>query len=60
MLKRVPVQQFGVQNVDTMLARLPWASHLIVQRQGQLVANANNLTGWFGKYDPAEKPEAEA
>jgi dipeptidyl aminopeptidase/acylaminoacyl peptidase len=46
-----------VQNVDTVLVRVPGASHLIARRPSQLIAKVDNIMGWFAKYDPARKSE---
>jgi len=46
-----------VQNVDTVLVRVPGASHLIARRPSQLIAKVDNIMGWFAKYDPLQKPE---
>jgi dipeptidyl aminopeptidase/acylaminoacyl peptidase len=48
-----------VQNVDTVLVRVPGASHLIAGRPSQLIAKVDNIMGWFAKYDPVKKPETE-
>ncbi len=48
-----------VQNVDTVLVRVPGASHLIARRPSQLIAKVDNIMGWFAKYDPVQKPETE-
>ena len=48
-----------VQNVDTVLVRVPGASHLIARRPSQLIAKVDNIMGWFAKYDPVKNPEAE-
>ena len=48
-----------VQNVDTVLVRVPGASHLIARRPSQLIAKVDNIMGWFAKYDPAKKSETE-
>ena len=48
-----------VQNVDTVLVRVPGASHLIARRPSQLIAKVDNIMGWFAKYDPVKKPECE-
>lgn len=48
-----------VQKVDTVLVRVPGASHLIARRPSQLIAKVDNIMGWFAKYDPVKKPEAE-
>ncbi|WP_417615800.1 S9 family peptidase [Parasphingorhabdus sp.] len=48
-----------VQNVDTVLVRVPGASHLIARRPSQLVAKVDNIMGWFAKYDPVQKPDSD-
>ena len=48
-----------VQNVDTVLVRVPGASHLIARRPSQLIAKVDNIMGWFARYDPARKNETE-
>lgn len=48
-----------VQKVDTVLVRVPGASHLIARRPSQLIAKVDNIMGWFAKYDPVKKPETE-
>ena len=48
-----------VQNVDTVLVRVPGASHLIARRPSQLIAKVDNIMGWFAKYDPVQTPETE-
>ncbi|WP_074206505.1 S9 family peptidase [Parasphingorhabdus marina] len=49
-----------VQNVDTVLVRVPGAPHLIAGRPSQLIAKTDNIMGWFAKYDPAGKEENAA
>ena len=48
-----------VQKIDTVLVRVPGASHLIARRPSQLIAKVDNIMGWFAKYDPAKKPEPQ-
>lgn len=48
-----------VQDVDTVLVRVPGASHLIARRPSQLIAKVDNIMGWFAKYDPAVKTDSE-
>ncbi|PHR21223.1 MAG: S9 family peptidase [Sphingopyxis sp.] len=48
-----------VQNVDTVLVRVPGASHLIARRPSQMIAKVDNIMGWFAKYDPTKKPDDE-
>lgn len=49
-----------VQNVDSLLVRVPGASHLIAGRPSQLIAKVDNIMGWFEKYDPAKKADPKA
>lgn len=48
-----------VQEVDTVLIRVPGASHLIARRPSQLIAKVDNIMGWFAKYDPARKTDTK-
>lgn len=48
-----------VQNVDTVLIRIPGASHLITRRPSQLIAKVDNIMGWFEKYDPDKISKSE-
>ncbi|MEP3227318.1 MAG: S9 family peptidase [Parasphingorhabdus sp.] len=43
-----------VQNVDTVLVKVPGAPHLIAGRPSQLIAKVDNIMGWFAKYDPVK------
>ncbi len=43
-----------VQNVDTVLVKVPGAPHLIAGRPSNLIAKVDNIMGWFAKYDPAK------
>lgn len=47
-----------VQGVDTVLVRVPGASHSIAARPSQLIAKVDNILGWFKKYDE-ENDESE-
>ena len=40
-----------VQEVDTVLVRVPGASHSIASRPSNLIAKVENILGWFEKYD---------
>lgn len=40
-----------VQEVDTVLVRIPGASHSIASRPSRLIAKVDNILGWFAKYD---------
>ncbi len=44
-----------LQNVDTVLVRIPGASHSIAARPSQLIAKVDNILGWFAMYDPNNK-----
>jgi acylaminoacyl-peptidase len=46
-----------VQDVDTVLVRIPGASHSIASRPSRLIAKVDNIMGWFEKYDPAKQDE---
>ncbi|GAB5488523.1 MAG: S9 family peptidase [Parasphingorhabdus sp.] len=48
-----------VQNVDSLLVRVPGASHLIAGRPSQLIAKVDNIMGWFAKYDPVKKSDSK-
>ncbi|MEM6999475.1 MAG: S9 family peptidase [Pseudomonadota bacterium] len=39
-----------LRQVDTMLVRIPKASHSIFARPSQLIAKVDNILGWFGRY----------
>ncbi|MBV7256215.1 S9 family peptidase [Pacificimonas sp. WHA3] len=47
-----------VQNVDTVLVKVPGASHSIAGRPSQLIGKVDNIMGWFAKYDPAADKDA--
>lgn len=48
-----------VQNVDSVLVRIPGASHSIARRPSQLIAKVDNIMGWFAKYDPAKADQQD-
>lgn len=48
-----------VQKIDTVLVRVPGASHSIASRPSRLIAKVDNILGWFAKYDKKAKKEAE-
>ena len=48
-----------LQKVDSVLVRIPGASHSIASRPSRLIAKVDNILGWFAKYDPANKDNAE-
>jgi len=39
-----------LRQVDTMLVRIPEASHSIYARPSQLIAKVDNILAWFEKY----------
>ncbi|MEM1380037.1 MAG: S9 family peptidase [Pseudomonadota bacterium] len=41
-----------LQNVDTMMVRVPGASHYISARPSHLIAKTEAIMAWFEKYDP--------
>jgi acylaminoacyl-peptidase len=49
-----------MNGVDTALIRIPGASHGITGRPSRLIALTDNIMGWFAKYDPVKKAEAES
>ena len=57
-------QALKLQGVDTLLVRVPEASHGIARRPSQLMAKVANILAWFARYDesvpvPPESPSAE-
>ena len=48
-----------MNGVDTALIRIPGASHGITGRPSRLIALTDNIMGWFAKYDPVKKAEAD-
>ena len=46
-----------MNGVDTALIRIPGASHDIAARPSRLIAQTDNVMGWFAKYDPVKKSE---
>ncbi|GAA0470533.1 S9 family peptidase [Parasphingorhabdus litoris] len=48
-----------VQNVDTVLVKIPDAPHLIAGRPSNLIAKVDNIMGWFAKYDPVKADEGK-
>ncbi len=44
-----------LRGIDTMLVRIPEASHSIYARPSQLIAKVDNILAWFEKY--RDKPE---
>ena len=48
-----------LKGVETALIRVPGSSHYIAGRPSRLIAKTDNIMGWFAKYDPAKKDDAE-
>ncbi len=48
-----------LRGIDTVLVRVPEAPHAIASRPSRLIAKTDNIMGWFRKYDPAHKDQAE-
>ncbi|MEO1574341.1 MAG: S9 family peptidase [Pseudomonadota bacterium] len=49
-----------LQDVPSMLVRVPGASHSIARRPSQLIAKTDNIMGWFKRYDREAPPPPEA
>ncbi len=53
-------QALKLRGVDTLLVRVPGASHSIAARPTQLMAKVANILAWFERYaDPREVPSPE-
>ncbi len=48
-----------MNGVDTALIRVPGSPHYIASRPSRLIAKTDNIMGWFAKYDPVKKAEAD-
>ena len=48
-----------MRGVDTVYVRVPGSPHYIASRPSRLIAKTDNIMGWFAKYDPAKKDEAD-
>jgi len=51
-------QALKLRRVDTVMVRVPGASHGIAARPSHLVAKVDNILGWFAKYGGPEAPAA--
>jgi acylaminoacyl-peptidase len=49
-------QALKLRRVDTMLVRVPGASHSIAARPTQLMAKVANILAWFERYDSRPRP----
>jgi len=47
-------QALKLRRVDTVMVRVPGASHGIASRPSHLIAKVDNILAWFGKYGGAE------
>ena len=48
-----------IQEIDTVLVRIPGASHSIASRPSRLIAKVDNILGWFAKYDEEFREEKD-
>jgi acylaminoacyl-peptidase len=53
-------QALRLRGVDTLLVRVPGASHSLDARPSQLIARIAYILAWFAKHDPAAQPAATA
>ena len=51
-------QALRIRGVDTLLVRVPGASHSLDRRPSQLNARIAYILAWFAKHDPASTPAA--
>lgn len=49
-----------VQGIDSVLVRIPGASHSIASRPSRLIAKVDNILGWFARHDEPEKKETQS
>ena len=49
-----------VQKVDTVLVRIPGASHSIASKPSRLIAKVDNILGWFERYDKETKQVSDS
>jgi hypothetical protein len=45
-----------LRKVDTVLVRIPGASHNITARPSQLIVKATHVIAWFEKYRTGSRP----
>ena len=48
-----------LRGIDTALIRVPESPHFIASRPSRMIAKTDNIMGWFAKYDPAKRDDAE-
>lgn len=53
-------QALKQRKVDTMMVRVPGASHGIAGRPSRLIAKVNNILAWFERYRPTSDAEPSA
>ena len=46
-------QALKQRKIDTMMIRIPGASHGIASRPSRLIAKVNNILAWFERYRPS-------
>ena len=52
-------QALKLRKVDTLLVRVPEASHELVGRPSQLIAKTDHIVAWFEKYRTKPKEAVE-
>jgi dipeptidyl aminopeptidase/acylaminoacyl peptidase len=52
-------QALRLRGVDTLLVRVPGASHSLDARPSQLIARIAYILAWFAKHDAAASPQAQ-
>jgi acylaminoacyl-peptidase len=53
-------QALRLRGVDTLLVRVPGASHSLDARPSQLISRIAHILAWFAKHDPAAPPTPAA
>jgi acylaminoacyl-peptidase len=51
-------QALRIRGIDTLLVRVPGASHSLDVRPSQLAARIAYILAWFARHDPAASPAA--
>ena len=49
-------QALKLRKIDTMMVRIPGASHSIYKRPSNLIAKVNNILAWFERYRDQDAP----
>ena len=47
------------RGIDTLMVRIPNASHSIYARPSNLIAKVNNILAWFERYRDTEEESAD-